>query len=232
MPPVARWLRESVYKPISAYGVIGDTRSAALIGADGSIDWCCFPRFDSSSVFAAILDVDKGGSFCIQPAGEFTSQQRYFPLTNILVTGFHLHDGTGAFDVLDFMPAPGEPAIAAPHEIHRRIRGVNGRVEVSISFQPRFDYARAETRLELVNNGVCASSADETLRLTCPQPLEWRVDEETQTATTTCIAEPGRDVWLVLRWGPDDERAESGHASQRKLEATASFWNQWAGKLR
>jgi GH15 family glucan-1,4-alpha-glucosidase len=231
MPPVARWLRESVYKPISAYGVIGDTRTAALVGADGSIDWCCFPRFDSASVFAAILDIEKGGSFSIQPAGEFTSQQRYFPLTNILLTGFHLHDGTGAFDVLDFMPAPGEPAIAAPHEIHRRIRGVHGRVAVNIAFAPRFDYARAETRLELIDNGVCASGSGEMLRLTCPQPLEWTIDEATQTATASCVAEPGRDVWLVLGWGSDDEPVAAADASQQKLEATASFWNEWAGKL-
>src|SRR5690606_28392871 len=117
------WIRDSEYKPISAYGVIGDTRTAALVGSDGSIDWCCFPRFDSPSLFGAILDHERGGRFRVRPVAPHTSTQRYFPLTNILVTSFHLHDGSGAFEVLDFMPAAsGDTPITAPHEIHRRIR--------------------------------------------------------------------------------------------------------------
>jgi GH15 family glucan-1,4-alpha-glucosidase len=231
MRGVARWLRECSYKPISAYGVIGDTRTAALVGSDGSIDWCCFPRFDSSSVFAAILDDDEGGRFRIQPAGQYTSQQRYFPLTNILVTTFHLHDGTGAFEVLDFMPVPGEIAIAAPLEIHRRIRGIHGRARVEISFAPRFDYARAVTCLEHMPYGVRATSSIESLTLASPDPLEWRIDESANEATATCETKPGHDQWLVLSWSPDGNVAAAAESSQRKLESTASYWNRWAGKL-
>jgi GH15 family glucan-1,4-alpha-glucosidase len=124
-----KWIRDSVYKPISAYGVIGDTRTAALVGVDGSIDWCCFPRFDSPSVFGAILDVERGGRFRIQPVGGYTSTQRYFPLTNILVTTFpparRVRRGRGAG-----LHARAEGTRPSPaHEIHRRIRGLRGNVD-------------------------------------------------------------------------------------------------------
>jgi alpha,alpha-trehalase len=76
----------NTYKPISDYGVIGDCRSAALVGLDGSIDWCCFPRFDSPSVFAAILDAGKGGHFAITPQETYSATQRYLDNTNILET--------------------------------------------------------------------------------------------------------------------------------------------------
>lgn len=226
-----RWLRESIYKPISAYGVIGDTRTAALVGSDGSIDWCCFPRFDSPSVFAAILDAERGGSFVVQPRDDYTSQQRYFPLTNILVTTFHRHDGGGAFEVLDFMPAPGSPAIAAPHEIHRRIRGVYGSVDVEIAFAPRFNYAGAATRVRASADGVSATGAGETLTLTSPTPLSWSVDDKESVARAAIRTAPMEDVWLVLTWGAEECTPLEAAESQAKLEKTAGFWNGWAGAL-
>jgi GH15 family glucan-1,4-alpha-glucosidase len=82
------------YKPISDYGIIGNMLSAALVGADGSIDWCCLPRFDSPSVFAAILDDEKGGRFQIKPQMPFESHQAYLPDTNILQTTFQAETGT------------------------------------------------------------------------------------------------------------------------------------------
>src|ERR671914_2125620 len=90
------------YKPISSYGVIGDMHSAALVGLDGSIDWLCFPRFDSPSVFAAILDVKRGGSFRLCPVAPFASKQTYLNDTNVLSTLFATD--TGQVEILDFMP--------------------------------------------------------------------------------------------------------------------------------
>jgi alpha,alpha-trehalase len=226
-----RWIRGSVYKPISAYGVIGDTRTAALIGADGSIDWCCFPRFDSPSVFGALLDVSRGGRCRVHPAREYTSHQRYFPLTNILVTSFHLHDGSGAIEVLDFMPAPGEPAIAAPHQIHRRIRGLRGTVEVAAEFAPRCDYARAPTRLRYAGGGVIADGGGESIAIAGSDALQWTLGEDSDAAYANFAVKPGRDVWLVLQWGVDDVEPASARASQQQLDATSAFWNDWAGDL-
>ena len=227
-----RWLRDSRYTPISAYGIIGDMRTAALVGADGSIDWCCFPRFDSPSVFGAILDIDRGGRFRVQPVRPYTSHQRYFPLTNMLVTTFHLHDGSGAVELLDFMPAPDEPAIAAPHEIHRRIRGIRGNVELAVEFAPRFDYGRASTGLRLRNGGVHAWADADCLILASPDWFPWQLDEGRGEARARFEARAQRDTWLVLQWAAEDD-AEPVHAerSQAKLNATSAFWNAWAGDL-
>ncbi|MBA3952773.1 MAG: glycoside hydrolase family 15 protein, partial [Rubrobacter sp.] len=91
------------YQPIQDYGIIGDMHSAALVGTDGSIDWLCFPHFDSPSVFAAILDDEKGGRFKIAPAGEEAARkQLYWPDTNVLITRFFSPDGVG--EIIDYMP--------------------------------------------------------------------------------------------------------------------------------
>ena len=91
------------YSSIDDYGVIGDLHTAALVGADGSIDWLCFPRFDSPSVFAALLDRCKGGSFQIAAAsGQAITRQLYAPDTNVLITRFQAPDGVG--EVHDCMP--------------------------------------------------------------------------------------------------------------------------------
>src|SRR5690606_13543145 len=129
------------YKPISAYGIIGDMRTCALVGLGGSIDWCCFPRFDSASRSAAILDHEHGRSFRVGHHAPYTSSQRYLPATNILVTTFHT-DAGGVVEVTDFMPSLERgQELSAYHEIHRRIRCTRGQVEVEILFEPRFDYA-------------------------------------------------------------------------------------------
>ena len=94
------------YLPIAEHGLIGDLHTVALVGTDGTIDWYCCPRFDSPSVFAAILDADHGGLFRISPDCEgWSSKQLYLPDTNILITRFLMPDGVG--EVQDFMPPPG-----------------------------------------------------------------------------------------------------------------------------
>jgi GH15 family glucan-1,4-alpha-glucosidase len=225
-----KWIRDSVYKPISAYGVIGDTRTAALVGVDGSIDWCCFPRFDSPSVFGAILDVSAGGRCRIHPVGGYTSTQRYFPLTNILVTTFHLRDGSGAVEVLDFMPAPKEPSLAQPYEIHRRIRGLRGNVTLEVEFAPRFDYGRAATTLCYAGGGVMATGAGETLAVG-GSDIGWILDEDSGAAHARLESAPGEDCWVVLRWGVERGAPPDATACQDALDETATFWNRWAGRL-
>src|ERR1700756_1249397 len=138
------------YKPIESYGVIGDLHTVALVGIDGSIDWCCLPHFDSPSVFAAILDDQKGGRFRIAPAGDhFRRKQFYWPDTAILVTRFLHDDGVG--EVEDYMPVGGTGAV--PDELIRRVRVVRGRLPFHLECRPAFDYARAAHECHLGAHG-------------------------------------------------------------------------------
>src|SRR5213593_2412445 len=109
------------YKPIESYGVIGDMHSVALVGMDGSIDWCCLPHFDSPSVFAAILDESKGGFFSITATSESRHRQMYLPETNVLVTRFLGQDGVG--EVTDFMPVQNRRREPTRHQIIRIVKG-------------------------------------------------------------------------------------------------------------
>src|SRR5512133_2430136 len=132
---------------ISDYGLIGDMRTAALVGLDGGIDWCCLPRFDSASVFAALLDPERGGTWAVSPEGKWTSSQRYLPRTNILETTFQTAEG-GTVSLTDFMPVAedGRPSGSHP-EIHRKLRCSRGKVTMQMTFMPRFEYGARTTRL-------------------------------------------------------------------------------------
>ena len=116
------------------YGIIGNCKSAALISRDGSIDWCCLPDFDSSSVFAKILDNEKGGYFSIEPIGKYTIHQRYLEKTNILITEYSR--GESAFQGCDFMPRYKTDANTyhCPPDIIRYIRYLKGTPKVKIYF--------------------------------------------------------------------------------------------------
>src|SRR4051812_27123420 len=131
----------SRYQPIENYGVIGNLRTAALVGMDGSVDWLCLPHFDSPSVFAALLDDGKGGRFRIAPACEhLRHKQFYWPDTNVLITRFLHADGVAELE--DYMPV----GPAAPDELVRRVRVVRGRLPFRLECRPAFDYARAGHR--------------------------------------------------------------------------------------
>lgn len=118
------------YQPIENYGLIGNMRTTALVGMNGSIDWFCFPHFDSPSVFAAILDDGKGGRFSIAPVpNHVKSKQYYWPDTNVIVTRFHSTDGVGR--VIDFMPVGKDATDCTQHGIVRRIQTIQiGRAHV------------------------------------------------------------------------------------------------------
>jgi GH15 family glucan-1,4-alpha-glucosidase len=114
------------YLPIEDYGVIGDLHTVALVGKNGSIDWCCVPSFDAPSVFGALLDARRGGFFRIAPRDSAAANQKqyYLPQTNILVTRFLTADGVG--EVTDFMPIEPSTSRTDWHRIMRRVRAVRG----------------------------------------------------------------------------------------------------------
>ena len=157
---------EPEYLPIDAYGAIGNDNRCALVGRNGSVDWCPFPHVESSSVFAAILDPDVGGRFAIEPTTDYEASQRYVERTNVLQTTFETDDGTAT--ITDFMPVRGREARngtssadeenrtndpkAPPDErfqqsLYRKVEVTDGVVEFAVTFEPRFDYGRDETAL-------------------------------------------------------------------------------------
>src|SRR3954464_3277317 len=150
------------YLPIAEHGIIGDLHTVALVGTDGTIDWYCCPRFDSPSVFASLLDKDRGGFFRVAPPTECQVKQLYLPDTNILYTRFLTPDGVG--EVADFMPI-GRQHARDEHRMVRSVHCVRGTMTFRIECRPRFDYARAEHTLERHENGVLFRTPDLTLTL-------------------------------------------------------------------
>src|SRR4051812_9524664 len=142
------------YQPIENHGIVGNMRTAALVGLDGSVDWLCLRRFDSPSVFGAILDAEKGGRFRIAPAaaGALRQKQYYWPEPNVLVTRFLHADG-----IEDYMPVG--PGAGPDAQLVRRVRVVRGRLPLEVECRPAFDSSRARhtsgpTALRPGNAGV------------------------------------------------------------------------------
>src|SRR6516164_9036132 len=157
------------YQPIENYGIIGNMRTVALVGMNGSIDWYCYPHFDSPSVFGAILDDNKGGRFQICPCGDqVRKKQFYWPSTNILVTRFLLPDGIAELE--DFMPV-GLPA-ESPWTGHlcRRIHCFKGAVRVLVLRRRAFGYGRESHDARLDVNGASFNVASWTLTLATAVP--------------------------------------------------------------
>ena len=152
-PPRARYL------PIAEHGLIGDLHSAALVGIDGTIDWYCCPRFDSPSIFAAILDAGHGGLFRVSPGcDDWSSKQLYLPDTNVLITRFLMPDGVG--EVHDFMPLPSPGEAKHRQRIIRRVLAVRGQFRFVADIAPRFDYGRAHHEVVLTPHGALFSSEE------------------------------------------------------------------------
>src|SRR5262245_35528523 len=188
----------SRYQPIENYGVIGNLRTAALVGMDGSIDWLCLPCFDSPSVFAALLDDQKGGRFRIAPTCEgLRLKQFYWPDTAILVTRFLHDDGVG--EVEDFMPVGGSGP--APDELVRRVHVVRGSMPFRLGCRPAFDYARATHECHLDDEG--ARFDGPALRLSLHSSIPLRPDGDGVMAEF--ILQEGEKATFVLRrLGADD----------------------------
>src|SRR4051795_10541396 len=140
------------YPLIADHGLIGDMQTAALVSTDGCVDWFCTPRFDSPSIFGALLDAERGGHFRIRcTAPVVTSKQLYLPDTAVLVTRFLTEAGVG--EVIDFMPPTGR-TVTARHSLVRIMRCVRGRVRFEAHVAPRFDYGRQPHKAHVTEHGA------------------------------------------------------------------------------
>ncbi|MDS0474606.1 glycoside hydrolase family 15 protein [Natrinema sp. 1APR25-10V2] len=210
------------YKSLKEYGAIGDGNTVALVGRDGSIDWCPLPHVESPSVFAALLDVDRGGRFTVQPTGTYESAQRYRDRTNVLETTFQT--GSGAATVTDFMPVA-EVAESGdqPPAVYRKVDCEDGPLEFDVEFEPRFDYARDIPEIEPTTDGVVAAGSDEQAILASDLPLTPTADGHGVNATATL--EGGETRWLVLGYDEAIPLKPSQH--QETLAAVTDYWRKW-----
>jgi GH15 family glucan-1,4-alpha-glucosidase len=209
------------YRPISDYGIIGNMLSAALVSIEGSIDWYCLPRFDSPSVFAAILDSEKGGTFQIKPVEEFESKQQYEKDTNILQTSYKT--GKGSLTVTDFMPCfrNRDGKMEAFTEVHRLIECTKGEVELSVIFAPALDYARGATDVELNRNGVIARNKHHRIVLASDIPFNGGRSK----ATANFHLRQAEKTVFILAHGGDFPRPVVEYGSREKLEKTRQYWS-------
>lgn len=214
------------YQPIENYGVIGNLRTAALVGMNGSIDWLCLPRFDSPSVFGAILDDKQGGRFRIAPRLEdVRHKQSYWPETNILITRF-LHP-QGIAELEDYMPVGGT---SAPNDqLIRRVRVLRGHMTLRVECSPAFDYARAPSTICVKEQGACLEGAGLRLGLASSVPLR-----ETATGVTADFElHEGEEAVFILRIV--DPGAPPGHCpgtdeAQARFLETVHYWQSWVSK--
>ncbi|HWG90165.1 MAG TPA: glycoside hydrolase family 15 protein [Candidatus Thermoplasmatota archaeon] len=213
------------YRPIQDYGIIGDCESAALVSSDGSIDWWCPPRFDAPSVFASVLDRERGGFFRIHGGERAASFSAYVGPTNVLRTEFRT--GNGAFEIIDFMPM-GEKARAAGVRLFRLVRGLQGTCTFEVEFAPRFNYGAVAPRLCTLGNGtLLAEGNGQTLALASPAPLavgpgfavgKFDIKEGEELAFAVGYRS------FVKTKAPLDGAADARAA----LQETLNYWEEWA----
>ncbi|MEU0510527.1 glycoside hydrolase family 15 protein [Amycolatopsis sp. NPDC006125] len=214
---------------ISEHGMIGDLHTVALVTTDGSIDWFCCPRFDSPSVFGALLDDERGGRFRVRPAGDFTSRQVYYPDSAVLITRFFTAEGVG--EVVDFMPPAGEHA-TGNHRIVRLIRCVRGRMRFEVELAPRFDYGRRPHRTELAGAGAVLDGGSTVLTVhPVREPGDERLAEVRhagQDLEMSVELSAGQVRGVVLEADADGPPREIRVAEVRRLfEETTAFWQNW-----
>lgn len=201
------------------YGLIGDLRTAALVSRFGSIDWACLPRFESSSVFARILDPERGGFHEIVPDEPFRAEQAYLAATAILLTRFHLPKGR-ILEVSDFMPVSSEQPPTHPTMIARLAEAHGGPVRVRVTFAPRFDYGRAAPEWAESSAGWIARSNGTSLLYRAEAELRPAPDQMAFLRTIT----PDSPLSAEIIGG--EERVHVGSIRQL-LEATRRFWHGW-----
>jgi GH15 family glucan-1,4-alpha-glucosidase len=217
------------YLPIEDYGLIGNMRTAALVGRDGSIDWLCLPHFDSPSVLAKILDDKKGGYFRIAPVDHgAVGKQFYLPETNVLVTRF-LHED-GLLEVTDYMPLGHENDDDGPTTLVRCAQVIRGSMNVRVECRPALNYARTHHKLEISDRGAVFHSDTISLQLDTSIPLKALPESDGVGAVLTL--QQGQSALFSL--SPlDFQHAAPPIDARREAELrrrTVRFWRHWLSR--
>ncbi|MGW4405301.1 glycoside hydrolase family 15 protein [Nonomuraea sp. NPDC004702] len=219
------------YPQIADHGMIGDLQTAALVSSDGTIDWWCTPRFDSPSLFASILDSERGGhcrlAADMEGSDEAAVRQLYLPDTAVLVTRFMASGGVG--EVADFMEPNTSSTPSGRHRLVRFVRVVRGSLPFVFSCRPRFDYGRAPHTLALGDAGSAVFQGPGTnLHLQAAGPVALRPDGEDIVADFTLQA--GQTAAIVLTSCSGDDQAVppvTADGIRDSFEACRAFWHGW-----
>ena len=216
------------YPPIAEHGLIGDLQTAALVTTDGSVDWFCCPRFDSPSVFASLLDADRGGRFRITAEGDdVVVRQLYFPDTAILVTRFMTPEGVG--EVLDFMPVEDPHRATDRHRLVRVVRCVRGQIRFVAECAPRFDYGRQPHELELTEHGAVFRTP--TMALTLHGGGAAAMQRHGNDVRGALTLSAGQAGGLMLESAADGPpQTMTPEELLGLFTATARFWRGWLAR--
>ncbi|MFF4525484.1 glycoside hydrolase family 15 protein [Streptomyces bluensis] len=224
----------SGYLPIAEHGLIGDLRTVALVGSNGTIDWYCCPRFDAPSVFASLLDAERGGCFELAASVPARTKQFYFPDTNVLITRFFTEEGVG--EVQDFMPVRGEARgtgtgdDAGRHRLIRRVLCVRGTVPFRVLVAPRFNYGADPHTLRNLGDVAVFESAGMALALTSTVPLE---HDGLDARATFKLAEGEVAVFALDQvGGAVAPRGCARIEAEQEFGETVAYWRRWLSSSR
>lgn len=215
------------YRPIENYGIIGNMKTAALVGMDGSIDFLCFPRFDSPSVFARMLDKKKGGFFSIEPQMKNVQQkQLYLPETAVLITRFFSEEGIA--EITDYMPVR-DGSCTSYNAIVRKIKAVRGTIRFMTKIEPRFDYAREKHKVRREGDALLFNADDGAkteLRLQASFELSIRKND----AYASFELAESEKAFVVLESvdeGNEDNFMDLSFYKDKTYFSTINFWRKW-----
>lgn len=225
----------SPYPPIAAYALISDCHSAALVSLDGSIDWCCFNRFDARPVFARLLDWSRGGHFRICPRKPYRSSRRYLPGTNILETRFETDDGvlllTDCLAVSETSEARHAEAVDPHRQLIRMLRCEAGEVEVRVDFDPRYEYGLTTPQQKMVGAELAAVYGGADALLVQSDLLMHRTDAPSWESERTL--EAGEQAYAVLTY-TESHRLQPLHMDPadiaHRVDYTRKFWTEWSSR--
>jgi GH15 family glucan-1,4-alpha-glucosidase len=222
------------YQPIEDYGVVGDLNTVALVGKDGSVDFMAYPRFDSPTVFAALLDAERGGRFQIRPCLDSgTHKQMYLPDTNVLITRWL--DESGVAEVSDYMPVAADVKSTA-RALVRRAKCVRGEVTFELLCKPAFDYARADhtaqerTGFDGRSEVVFVSKGTDGGAMRLRSDIALKVKDGAAVVRFTLGA--GDSMGFVFedaRPGVDSPSANPDFVAD-SFKETVNFWRTWIGR--
>ncbi|HVM68698.1 MAG TPA: glycoside hydrolase family 15 protein [Gaiellaceae bacterium] len=205
--------------PLEDYGLIGDLQTAALVGRNGSIDWLCFPRFDSGACFAALVGNEENGRWLLAPDCAVERVERRYA-DHTLVHELDFHTATGSVRVIDFMPPRGSDP-----DVVRIVEGLEGEVPMRMDLAIRFDYGSIVPWVQRRDDGIAAVAGPDGLALRTP--VELRGENHHTLASFTVSA--GERIPFTLTWFPSHRDVPPAIDAERALLETQEFWRDWVG---